>query len=110
MTYGGKKTASLKMTSGKFQHSWIGPHSQWGKASRAVNEVKLYRKSFFDGEISCYRFSTGIFINSTSLGANKENASPFLPQAKIGVKGFKYMKIIRCQYGCGSSFQPFLAH
>ncbi len=110
MTYGCKKTASFEMISGKFQHSWIGPHSEWGKASRAVNQVKLYRKSFFDGKINCYRFPTGISINSASLGANEKNASPFLLQAKIGVKSLKHVKIIRYQYGRGSSFQSFLAH
>ena len=110
MTYGCKKTASFKMISGKLQHSWIGPHSEWGKASRAVNQVKLYRKSFFYRKISCYRFPTGISINSASLGANEKNASPFLLQAKIRIKSFKYVKIIRHQYGHGFSFQPFLAH
>jgi len=98
------------MISGKFQHSRIGPHSEWGKASRAVDEVKLDRKCFFDGKISCYRFSTGILINSASLGANEENTSPFFFQAKVGVKSFKYVKIICHQYGYGFSFQSFWIH
>lgn len=110
MTYGCKKTASFKMISSKLQHSWIGTHSEGGKASRTVNQVKLYRESFLYRKIGCYRFPTGISVNSASLGANEENASPFLLQSKIGVKSFKYVKIIGYQYGCSSSFQPFLAH
>jgi hypothetical protein len=104
MTDGCEKTASFKMISGKFQHGWIGPHSKWGKASRAVDQIKLDRKGFFDGKVSCYRFPTGIPINSASLGANEKNAGPFLLQAEIRVKSFKYVKIIRYQYGYGSSF------
>jgi len=110
MTYGCKKTASFKMIPGKFQHGRIGPHSEWGKASRAVNQVKLYRKRFFDRKISCYRFSTRISINSASLGSDEKNASPFLLQAKIRIKSFKYMEIIRYQYGHGPSCQFFWAH
>jgi hypothetical protein len=69
-----------------------------------VDQVKLYGKGFFGGEISCYRFPTGISVNNASLGANEKNAGPFLLQAEIRVKSFKYVKIIRYQYGYGSSF------
>jgi hypothetical protein len=103
MTNGGEKPTPLKMIAGKFQHRWIGPHGKGGKASGTMDQVKLDTKRFFDRETGRYRFSTGIPVNSAGLGANEKNAGPFLFQAKIGVKSFKYVKIVSYQYGCDFS-------